>query len=83
MSKNTLRNVKASLEVHDVVFAGALTEEYPCDLPRLSEDLWRKYFEIDMQNVLVGKVDALDHMHITIVRHPGASLMARGTCGRM
>ena len=55
----------------DVELARALTEEDARRLPRLGQDLRRDDFQIDVQDVLVGEMDALDHVHVAVVRHAG------------
>ena len=37
----------------------------------LVKNLRRENLEIDVQDVLVGEMDALDHPHVAIVRHAG------------
>src|SRR5262245_9554509 len=53
----------------DIELTRALTEEDPRGPPGLGEDLRRSNIEIDVEDVLVGEIDAFNDVHIAIVRH--------------
>src|SRR5262249_37400454 len=53
----------------DVELACSLAEENAGGLPGLGEDVGRSNLELDVQDVLFGKVDAFGDTHVAVVRH--------------
>src|SRR3979490_808341 len=72
---------KVALYAHalsDIELPGALTEKDSRRLPRLGENLRREYLELVVQDVFVGKIDALDHPHVAIIGHTGSLADGKG-----